>query len=146
MRAMHDPLRWQSTRQFDTCRLQPIDELGAKHLRKVPGIEDVALGELAPLSSPHIDPTTGNDDMQMRVVVQPPTVRMQYRGEAELRLQLAVVAAKRLECRCGRLEPSASVHGCGAAGRAHGTLIRASRGRSGGGVWHSSHARTVEAT
>ena len=81
-------------RQFDTGGLLPIDELGAKHLRKVPAIEEVAPGELAPLSSPHIDPTTGNDDMQMRVVVQPPTVRTQYRAEAKLGLQLAVVAAK----------------------------------------------------
>ena len=55
---------------------------------------EVAPGELAPLSSPHIDPTTGNDDMQMRVIVEPTAVGMQYRAEAELGLQLVVVAAK----------------------------------------------------
>ena len=65
---------------------------------------EVAPGELAPLPSPHIDPTTGNDDMQMRVIVQSPTVRMQHSTEAKLGLQLAVVAAKRLERRCGRLK------------------------------------------
>ena len=90
--------------QLNPGGLQPIDQLGAKHLRKVPAIEEVAPGELAPLSSPHIDPTAGNDDMQMRVIVEPTAVGMQYRAEAELGLQLSMVATKRLECRCARLE------------------------------------------
>ena len=107
MSAVDHPLTGCAGRDVQSRRVDRRQKTCAKDLGQVFGVKQILPFDLSPLSPAGIDTTAGHDDMQVRVIIKPPALGMQYRRHSHIRPQVP------------RVQPEI-LQGAGGAGKENG--------------------------